>query len=57
MHQVAGAHASYSEGGDQEDCGLKPDPGKWFMRPYVKKNNNNHKKSDGGVANMVRFPE
>jgi hypothetical protein len=34
------AHAynpSYSGGGDQEDNGLKPAPGKQFSRPYLKK--------------------
>jgi hypothetical protein len=27
----------YSRGRDQEDCSLKPAPGKYFSRPYLKK--------------------
>jgi hypothetical protein len=42
------AHAcnpSYSGGRHQEDRGLKPTTGKWFVRPYLKKTS--QKRSDG----------
>jgi hypothetical protein len=37
-HLVLMAHVynpSYSEGRDQEDCGLKPAKVKYFSRPYL----------------------
>jgi hypothetical protein len=53
------AHArnpNYSEGRDQEDCGLKPDPGKLFMKCYVKKKIIITKRA-GGIAQVARLPE
>jgi hypothetical protein len=42
---------SYSGGRDQKDHGLKPAPGKWFMRPYLEKKPLT--KRAGGVAQGV----
>jgi hypothetical protein len=45
---------SYYGGRDQGELWFKARPGKWFLRPYLKKTY--HKKKAGGVAQVVRVP-